>query len=111
MISVSGVYTLVRRVVAELTHIEVYQVKGRSNKEVEAKWLFANTVYTLFYKTNVLENLTKPYLYEISYQLGYNCNDSITYLMRYYKPSEELKELGEQLTKFCISKIKQIKKE
>lgn len=106
MKSVNGVYTLVRRVIAELTGIEVYQNKGSSKRKVDAKWLFANTVYTLFYKTDALKHLPRPLLLDISYQLGYECNDSITNLMRGYKPSEGIRELGEQLTKFCLSKIR-----
>ena len=106
MNSVNGVYTLVRRAVEGLTGIEVYQNKGRTIREVDAKWLFATTVYALFYKTDELKNLPRPYLYDISYQLGYDNNDSITNLMRRYNPSEGIRELGEQLTKFCLSKIK-----
>ena len=106
MNSVNGVYTLVRRVIVELTGIEVYQNRGRSIRKVDAKWLFANTVYTLFYKTDELKHLPRPLLLDISYQLGYYDNDSITNLMKRYKPSEGIRELGEQLTKYCLSKIK-----
>jgi len=106
MNSVSSVYSLVRRTIAELTGIEVYQLKGRSIKEVDAKWLFAKGIYYLFYTSGALEHLPRPYLYDISYQLGYTCIDSMTNLLHKYIPSKGITELSIQLNKYCLSKIK-----
>lgn len=105
MNSVSSVYSLVRDTVSKLTGVEVYQLKGRSIREVDAKWLFAKGVYYLFYISGALEHLPRPYLYDISYQLGYNCIDSITNLLHKYVPSEGITELSTQLNAYCLNKV------
>ena len=110
MISSTGLYSILIKIIKELTGINVYQNYSSKWKIVDAKWLFVKIVHFLFEnRGEELIHLKKPTHVDLAFQLGYKDSRSIRNLLNNYSPVDKNIDKKLQIIKDMVIEYTDIK--